>query len=69
MRIRSGEKAFLKILKTKRFTYIANCNSCIYNYVDKYGEEGCHNSNVTQFDIVEDEGRNYCQFWRCTREA
>lgn len=40
--------------------YLARCESCRY-----YDEaETCSNNQVTSFDVVSVEGRNFCMFWQ-----
>jgi hypothetical protein len=39
---------------------VANCKSCKFFNSD----EECTNPNVTEFDMVKEESRTYCTFWK-----
>lgn len=41
----------------------ANCKSCYYLMPDDEGNEECTNSNVTSFDFVKEDDREYCTYW------
>lgn len=57
-----GFNQFRKQVRDKSTTarQVANCKSCkFFN-----AKEECTNSNVTSFDMVQEEHRTYCTFWK-----
>ncbi len=42
---------------------VRSCASCKYFYDGGDGEETCHNSGVTPFDITEEDNKTYCTFY------
>ena len=62
-KIRSrGFNQFRKLVRDKPSTakYVANCQSCKFLNAN----DECTNNNVTQYDIVEEEGKTFCAFWK-----
>ena len=49
---------------SKRSKFLMSCKSCRFFYQDK-GEdtELCHNSNVTEYDMVHTPTDYYCLYW------
>lgn len=67
MKIKKGFKDIRK-LASDRGKYIASCRSCIsYGYCEVEKIERCMNNEVTEFDMVVEETREFCTFWRCER--
>ena len=53
-----------KINETKgTIRSVRSCASCDYFFIGDDGEEICHNSAVTSFDITEEENKTYCTFY------
>lgn len=52
--------------KTKRaFRFMRMCDNCKYYYKDEGDEEElCQNPNVLKYDIVIDDNRTYCSYWK-----
>lgn len=40
--------------------HVANCKSCRFSD----GEGNCNNNGVTEFDMVYEEHRTFCTFWK-----
>ena len=59
---RRGFNAFRKQVRDKSMMArnVANCKSCKYLNSD----DVCTNSNVTQYDLVEEENRTFCNYWQ-----
>jgi hypothetical protein len=56
-----GFNSFRKHVEKKgNSRYFASCQSCKFHD----DEEGCQNNEVTAFDVVKEEGRTYCAYWR-----
>lgn len=57
-----GFNQFRKSVRDKQYMAksVANCKSC--KYLD--GDEVCTNSNVSKFDMIEEENKTYCNFWK-----
>ena len=53
----------LATLLKKRAKFIERCESCIY-----FGDDGCENSSVTKFDVLNADGRVFCVFWSPPQE-
>lgn len=64
--IRRGFKELRERAKESRLRSFACCDSCydLYRSWDEK-EDRCHNSESTEFDVVEDGGRVFCSFWNC----
>jgi hypothetical protein len=57
-----GFNQFRKQVRDKKGTarQVANCLSC--KFYTK--EEECNNPNVTEFDMVYEDHRTFCTFWK-----
>lgn len=60
MEFKRGFKHIDKRIEAKGANGFASCNSCQFDD----SEEGCTNSNVTSFDIIEESNRTYCPYWK-----
>ena len=62
--IQRGYSRLEQVAQTGRFRHFADCSSCndFYKKWDE-NEASCHNSESTEFDVIEDSGRTYCAFW------
>mgnify|MGYP001232325641 CR=1 FL=1 len=60
--VKRGFNQFSKIVRDKATVakQVANCKSCIYFDT----EENCTNSNTSQYDMVTEEHRTYCCYWK-----
>lgn len=57
-----GFKHFTKHIDGKE-KYIASCTSC----ADWDDKEGCQNPNVLAYDMIDEDNRTYCNYWRTGR--
>lgn len=60
------DRGFKNVLKkaSRMKPYIADCKSCVFFDA----EEGCSNSEVTSYDMVNAGDRTFCCFWRPCEE-
>ena len=57
-----GFNQFRKVVRDKAGTAraVANCKSCQYLNAN----DECTNPNVSKYDIVEEDNKMYCVYWR-----
>ena len=57
-----GFNQFRKNVRDKQYIAksVANCKSC--RYLDDEGV--CGNPSVSKFDLIEEEHKTYCNFWK-----
>lgn len=65
--MKRGFKAFRDEVKDTQYKLknIRDCRCCSFYYEDN-NEDGeyCHNNSVTSYDLVTDENKNFCSFWK-----
>lgn len=65
--MKRGFKAFRDEVKGTQYKLrnIRDCKSCASFFEDTEGdEEYCHDSSVTSYDMVNEDNKTYCSFWR-----